>query len=118
MASFKSVLSSIGHFMLKVFSPGNITTAATVADIVLPGFAPLINVTATAIIHAENAAIVAGQQTGSGAQKSALVIAAIEQEYTAFATANGIPVIPENIQKYVDATVAVLNSFPAPTAAQ
>lgn len=114
MASFKSVLSAIGHFMAKVFTPGNIQAAATVADIALPGFAVLIDATAAAVINAENAAIAAGQQNGTGAQKSALVVAAIEKQYEAFAAQNNIPVVPENIQKYVDAVVAALNSFPAP----
>jgi hypothetical protein len=117
MASFKSVLSAIGHILEKVFSPGNISIAASIVDIVLPQFAALTNVTAQAIITAETAAIAAGKQGGSGEQKSALVIAAIEKQYQEFATANGIPVIPENIKKYVDAVVAVLNSFPAPVTA-
>lgn len=118
MASFKSVLSAIGHVMAKIFNPGTITAAATVADILLPGFIPLINATATAIINAENAAIAAGKQDGTGPQKAALVIAAIEKNYADFAAANNIPVIPENVQTYVNAVVAALNSFPAPTTAQ
>jgi hypothetical protein len=115
MAGFKSVLSSIGHFLAKVFNPTVITSAATVADILLPQFSALINKTATAVINAEVAAIAAGQQSGSGAQKSALVIAQIEKDYENFAAANNIPVIPDNVKKYVDAIVAALNSFPAPT---
>ena len=117
MAGFKSILSGIGHVLGKIFSPGNIKAAATVADILFPGFAGLINATATAIINAETAALAVGQQSGSGEQKAALVIAQIEKQYTDFATANNIPVIPENVRKYVDAIVAALNSFPAPTPA-
>lgn len=113
MAGFKSFLSGLGHVLGKIFNPGVIRSAATVADILLPGFAGLINATATAVINAETAAIAAGQQSGTGEQKAALVIAQIEKSYTDFATANGIPVIPDNIRKYVDAIVAALNSFPA-----
>ena len=116
MASCKSVLSSIGHVLEKVFNPTVITTAATVADILLPGFTGLINAAATAVINAETTALAIGKQDGTGAQKSALAITQIEGIYTAFAQANGIPVVPENIQKFVDAVVAILNSFPAPTA--
>lgn len=116
MAGFKSFLSGLGHILGKIFNPGVIRSAATVADILLPEFSALINATATAVLNAETAAIAAGQQSGSGAQKSALVIAQIEKDYQAFAQANNIPVIPENVQKYVDAIVAALNSFPAPTA--
>jgi hypothetical protein len=116
MASFKSVLSGIGHFLIKyIFSPQAIAIEASVADIALPGFIPLINAAATAIIGAETAAIAAGKQSGSGEQKAAMVISQIEQVYTTFATANGIPVIPANIKLFVDAVVAALNSFPAPT---
>lgn len=117
MASFKSVLSGIGHFLAKAFSPGAIKVEATIADILFPQFSILINATASAVINAETAAIAAGQQTGSGEQKAAMVIATIQKQYEDFATANGIPVIPANIQKYVDAVVAALNSFPAPIAA-
>lgn len=115
--SFKSVLSAIGHFLAKVFTPGNIQAAAGVVDIILPQFQALTNATAQAIITAETAAIAAGKQGGTGEQKAALVIASIEAQYQAFAAANGIPVVPENIKKYVDAVVAALNSFPAPTTA-
>ena len=115
MADFKSILSNIGHVMERIFNPAVITTAASVADILLPQFSVLINASATAIINAENAAIVAGKQTGSGEQKAAMVVASIEKSYADFAAANNIPVIPENVRKYVDACVAVLNSFPAPT---
>jgi hypothetical protein len=114
MATFKSVLSGIGHFFEKVFTPGNIAIAASVVDIVLPQFSTLTNAAASAVINAENASIAAGKQSGSGAQKSAFVITAIEAQYEAFAKANGIPVIPANVQKYVDATVLMLNSFPMP----
>src|SRR5208337_3392902 len=55
MASFKSVLSAIGHFMAKAFSPNAIKVEASIADIALPGFSSLINATASAIINAENA---------------------------------------------------------------
>ncbi len=116
MASFKSILGDIGHVLAKVFNPAVITSAATVADIVFPQFSVLINATTQAIIAAENAAIVAGKQEGSGEQKAAMVIAAIEQHYQAFAAANNVPVIPENVRKYVDAVVAALNSFPASAA--
>ncbi len=114
MASPKSVLSAIGHFLAKVFSPSAIKLEATIADIAFPQFSFLINATASAIINAENAAIAAGVQTGSGAQKSAIVIAQMESAYTTFANTNNIPIIPANIKNFVDAMVAALNSFPPP----
>jgi len=117
MASFKSILSAIGHVLGKIFTPGNIQVAANVAEIALPQFTGLIQATASAVIKAEAVATAAGQQSGSGAQKAALALAEIEGVYQNFAIANGFPVVPENKQKFVDAIVAALNSFPAPPAA-
>lgn len=117
MASFKSVLSAIGHVLAKAFSPSAIRVEATIAEIALPGFAGLIQAVAGAVINAESVTIAAGQQSGTGAQKAALVISEIEAIYNNFAAANSIPVIPENKQKFVDAIVAALNSFPAPASA-
>jgi len=117
MASFKSVLSAIGHIIAKIFTPGNIQVAANIAEIALPEFTGLIQATASAIIKAEAVAVAAGQQSGSGAQKAALALAEIEVIYSNFAIANGFPVVPENKQKFVDAIVAALNSFPAPAEA-
>ena len=49
-------LSNIGNALKKIFSPGAIKVEAQIADILLPGFAPLINSAASAIIGAETAA--------------------------------------------------------------
>jgi hypothetical protein len=113
--SFKSVLSGIGHFMEKAFSPNAIQLEAGIVDIALPQFTALTNAAASAIINVENASIVAGKQNGTGEQKAALVVSAIETQYDSFAAANNIPVIPAAKRKYVDAAVAMLNSFPFPT---
>jgi hypothetical protein len=115
MSGFKSFLSGLGHVLAKLFSPGAIKVEASVADILLPGFRPLIDAAAGAIINAETAAIAINQQSGSGTTKAALAIAAIENEYNAFATANNIPRVPGDTQKFIDAVVAVLNSIPAIT---
>jgi hypothetical protein len=113
MSGFKSFLSGLGHVLVKIFNPTTIKVGATVADILLPQFSSLINAAAGAVINAETAAIAINQQSGSGTTKAALAIAAIENEYNAFAVANNIPRVPGDTQKFIDAVVAVLNSIPA-----
>lgn len=117
MASFKSVLSAIGHVIAKVFSPKAIQIEASIADIALPQFSSLINLTAGAIINVENASIAAGVQSGTGAQKFELVASIIGQQYISFCQENNLPIISDSKKKFVDAIVAALNSFPAPTTA-
>lgn len=111
---FKSILSGIGHFVEKLFTPGALQVEGSIAKIILPGFSALIDGTTNAIIDVENTSIVAGKQSGSSEYKAALVLQKIEDDYNAFATTNGIPIIPAAKKKYVDAAVALLNSFPFP----
>src|SRR3569833_3167954 len=114
MASFKGVLSGIGHFLAKVFNPTVIKEAQSVADLLLPGFKGLIDATATAIINAEIASVAANQQAGSGAQKLAYAIAAINAQYIAFAKANGLPEEPQAVQDWVQKVLDVINVLPLP----
>lgn len=115
MASFNSILGNIGHGF-KVFFVGA-THVAQVAepiiDIAFPGIAMLYNTTVNAVINAENAAIAAGAQSGSGPQKLALVVSSIEDAYNAYAKANGIVPIPANVTAWANAVVATLNSIPS-----
>lgn len=115
VASFLSILSDIGNVLKKVFTAA--TTIAKDAEpivaIALPGISALYNLTVGAVIDAENAAIAAGSQTGTGAQKLALVVNAIEASYQSFATANGITYSPTQLEAWINAVVASLNSIPA-----
>jgi hypothetical protein len=113
--NFKSILSAVGHG-LKVFFTDAVKVAQVaepVVNLLFPGVAPLFNATVAEIGKAEAVAIAAGNQTGSGSQKLALVLQAIEGEYNAFAKANNIPVTPVNVQAWVNAVVAALNTLPA-----
>ena len=114
MASFESILSHIGHD-LKVFFTGA-TAVAKVAmpfvDILFPGIGPLYNTTVTAIAQAETAAIAAGAQNGTGAQKLAFVVAAIDADFQAYAAANGITYNSTVVENYINAAVATLNALP------
>jgi hypothetical protein len=121
MASFKSILSDIGNGLKKFF--GIAVEAAQAAepiiDAAFPGIAALYNATVNEVAKAEAAAIAAGTQNGTGAQKLALVISAIEPVFQEYAAATGIPSANQTaiITSWVNAVVASLNAIPAPPAA-
>lgn len=114
--SFKSILGDIGKGLEKVFHIG--TEVAEVAepfvDAVLPGVAGLYNTTVSAVATAESAAIAAGAQNGTGAQKLALVVQSIEGDFNAYCKAQNLPVPAAGvIENYVNAVVASLNAIPS-----
>jgi len=115
MASFTSILQDIGKGFKKIFSV--VVDAAVVAepivDTLFPGLASLYNTTVLAVANAENAAISAGAQNGTGVQKLALVVASIESSFNAYAKANGLAApTTATIEAYVNAVVASLNAIP------
>ncbi len=107
MATFASILSNVGNALKKFF--GIAVTVATAAeplvDVLFPGIAPLYNSVLTEVGKAESAAIAAGQQSGTGAQKLALVIQAIEAQFPQYTTAQ--------LTAIINGVVAGLNSIPA-----
>lgn len=115
--SFTSILGDIGKG-LKVFFTGTVKVAEFAepfVDVIFPGIAPLYNTTVTAVAHAETAAIAAGAQNGTGAQKLAFVVSSIEGDFNAYAAANGLPApTAAVIETYVNAVVASLNAIPSP----
>lgn len=117
MASFTSILSDIGNVLKKVF--GVVTTIAVAAEpivaVAFPGLSTLYTATVTEVINAENAAIVAGQQNGTGTQKLALVVNAIEDQFNTWAAANGVAASSTTVEAWVNAVVASLNAIPATT---
>lgn len=117
MASFTSILSGIGKALAKVFGVGIkvAEVAEPIIDIAFPGIAALYNLTVTAAANAETNAIAAGSQSGTGAQKLAIVIAAITNDFEAYATAAGIPYTQATITAWVNAVIATLNAIPAST---
>lgn len=116
MASFTSILSDIGKG-LKVFFTGAVTVAQAaepIVDIAFPGIAPLYNLTVSEVAKAETAAIAAGTQNGTGPQKLALVVAAIESEFNSYAAKNNLAApSAATIENWVNAVVATLNVIPA-----
>ena len=108
MASFTSVLSAIGNGLKKFFT-GAVEVAEAAepfVDALLPGIAPLYNSVLAEIAKAETAAIAAGQQNGTGAQKLALVVQAIVQQFPQYT--------PAQLTIIINGVVAGLNAIPAP----
>jgi hypothetical protein len=115
MASFTSILSDIGNGLKKFF--GFAVTEATAiepfVDSLFPGIAPLYNSILTEVGKAEAAAVAAGQQSGTGAQKLAIVAQAIAAQFPQYT--------PAQLTTVINGVVAGLNaipttSAPAPTA--
>lgn len=117
MASFTSILSDVGNALKKVFGIGVkvAEVAEPIIDIAFPGIGALYNLTVTAAANAETGAIAAGAQSGTGAQKLAAVISAIDADFTVYAQAAGIPFTSATITAWVNAVVASLNAIPAAT---
>lgn len=116
MAGFKSILSDIGRGLKKFFDVA--VKAAEVAtpfvDVAFPGIGGLYTATVAAAAQAEAAAVAAGQQNGSGPQKLAMVVSAIEKQFNDYAAVNGISnVTVSMIENWVNAVVASLNAIPA-----
>lgn len=116
MASFVSILSDIGKGLKKFFTIAvdAAVIAEPVIDTIFPGLSGLYNSTVAAIAGAESSAIAAGAQNGTGAQKLAYVVAAIESSFNAYAAANKLPApTAAVIENYVNAIVASLNAIPS-----
>lgn len=110
-------LQHLGSFFKKVLQIG--TAVAVAAEpavaIFLPGIKDLFNSTVDHIVTAEGTAAAIGQQNGSGAQKAAAVIQALEPTLMDWGVKNGVTITPEQKQKWLDGSVALLNIFSAPT---
>lgn len=114
--SFISILDDVGSALKKFFGV-EITVAQAaepIVDLAFPGISVLYNATVNEVATAETAAIAAGVQTGSGPQKLALVVAAIEPTFNQYLQAQGLPAQPTaTIENWVNAVVAGLNAIPA-----
>lgn len=112
-------LSDIGHFFKKVFAnPKAIALEASIADLVLPGFAPLINSAASAIISAETSAAAAGLQNGTGPQKLETAIALFQSTYNTWASQNGLAQEPAAVKNILQNVFNLLNDLKTTTVIQ
>lgn len=115
--SIKSILDDVGS-ALKTFFTGAVKVAEAVEpfiDLAFPGLAALYNATVAAVAGAEASAALAGAQTGTGAQKLALVVSSIETSFNAYWKSIGNTTTPTQaqIEAYVNAVVASLNAIPS-----
>lgn len=90
--------SSLWSFAKKIFSPNALKVEASVADALLPGFSPLINSAATAIIAAEGTATASGVQNGTGTQKMQIAVSLFQSTYNQWAAQNGLTQEPAAVQ--------------------
>jgi hypothetical protein len=110
-----SILSSIGKALEKVFKVGaQVAIAAEpFIDSLYPGISPLFTAVVSEVVKAEGLAIAAGAQNGTGPQKLASVLSAVEREFQSFARTNNLPA-PDSSQvtSAVNGLVMFLNALP------
>jgi hypothetical protein len=109
-----SLLKHIGTFFEKVLQIGSVIAVAAkpIVAVFAPQLSGLFSSTVDMVIKAEGVAASTG---GTGEQKAAAVVAAITPDFNAWATANHIVVTPDQIKRWNDGVVALLNIFSAPT---
>ena len=109
--SFISILQDVGASLKKFFGIAvpEATALEPFVDQLFPGIAPLYNAVLAEVGKAEAAAIAAGTQNGTGAQKLALVIQAIAAQFPQYT--------PAQLTTIINGVVAGLNAIPAATAA-
>lgn len=114
MASFTTILDKIGDIFKDVFTKviDVAQIAEPIVDLAFPGISAIYNMTVGYVTNAEMAAAAAGKQSGTGAQKLALVLASLQPYLTQEAASLGIaaPTIAQTTA-YVNAIVASLNAF-------
>jgi len=127
MASFSSFLKVFGSDVKKVFSwltgpqaQTIITTGESIAIAIDPALAPilaLVNVGIKEAIKIEGLASAAGQQSGTGAQKLAALVATLTPAIYSAAASLKVP-IPDQQQvtEIANSVVTILNSFGPPAA--
>jgi hypothetical protein len=114
---FKDVFSFLGSAKGQAI----VTAAEGVVETIEPGSAGLINLAnswLTEIIKSETLAAAAGEATGSGSQKAAMVLSAVTPQVTSFLLANGITSAPTaaELNAANAALVAFANAFNVPNA--
>lgn len=111
-----TVLEKIGSGFEKFFEKAiPIAEAAEpIVDLAFPFIGPLYNTTVALVKAAEGSAAAAGKQNGTGPQKLALVLMALQPYATQILQSQGVanPTTAQ-ITAYINAVVASLNAFSA-----
>ena len=91
--------------------------AATAGEVGIAIFAPglgtIFNTTVNAVITAEQAAVAAGKQAGTGPQKAANVLALVGPLIKVALDDAGKASDDVAVQKYIDSIVTILNAIPS-----
>lgn len=116
-SGFVSFLDKVGGFFKKFFAVviPVLQAEAPLINLIAPGAATAINLVANAVLAVENQFAAAGNQAGTGAQKSAQVISIVGPAVIQLLAQEGIVANTSTIQNIINAVVAGLNAIPAPT---
>jgi hypothetical protein len=116
MASFTSVLSSIGKTLKAFFSSAAVkdveAVVVPVVETMFPAVTPLLTGLTAAVGKAESLAAAAGAQNGTDAQKLALALGESEAVFAAYEQARGVTIPLAGKTAIVNSIVAVLNELP------
>lgn len=120
--SVKTILSDIGHAVLKIFEIGDKAAIAATPTVtaLFPGIGALFTTVTGGVALAELAAVNAGKQTGSGPAKLVVASAQAAPAIEDWARQNGYQIPDQNaINTIISGAVSILNAFqPASTVAQ
>lgn len=114
--SFLSFLKAVGkdieHGLAKVLPIAQ--AVEPFLAIAAPGFAPIYNATVGVVVQTEQKWAAIGKQDGTGQQKLAEVVSVLGPIIQQGFSVAGKPADPAQVQAYINAVVALLNSLPAP----
>lgn len=124
MNKFQTFLGKVGEVSKKVVSfivnkalPVAVECAQVaepIVDLAYPAIGPEFNHVVAAVAATEASWAALGQETGTGQQKMAEVLSSVEAKLLPTLTAEGLEsaAAQASIQKYVEAVVTILNTFP------
>ena len=114
-----AVAKNVGKFIVQKALPVAVEAAELaepVIDLAFPALGPEFNIVVAAVAETEASWAVVGQEAGTGAQKMADVIEAVESKLLPTLTAQGLETAAAQakIAGYAQAVVTILNTFPVP----
>lgn len=119
MASFTSILTDVGKGLKAFFTSTPVKEAEAVALPLVEKFFPDSTTLITGIMaeagKVEAMASAVGAQTGTGAQKLALVLQTGENLFNDYEKSRGVTISSTGKETIVNALVAILNALPATT---
>ena len=112
-----SILSNIAKGLKAFFSNPVVKEVETIAipleETLFPSTIPLISGIMVEVGKVEALSASVGMQTGSGAQKLAMVTQTAESVFNDYEAARGVKINPAGKETIINAVVAILNALPA-----